>query len=100
MLLRALSNDIKTLSIILRICFTLFLLNFGVINHLVAIMVDRVSNISGESAVLHEKLLSKAHDSLIRGLEEDLRVGIGMDGKLSALAILADFPLKKGGPDG
>ena len=49
----------------------------------------------GESAVLHEKLLSKAHDSLIRGLEEDLRVGIGMDGKLSALAILADFPLKK-----
>lgn len=35
---------------------------------------------------MHEKLLSKAHDSLIRGLEEDLRVGIGMDGKLSLAA--------------
>ena len=54
-------------------------------------MVDRVSNISGESAEMHEKLQSKAHDSLIKGLEEDLRVGIGMDGKLSAPAD-ADFP--------
>ena len=71
---------------ILRICFTLFLLNFGVINHLVAIMVDRVSNISGETAEVHEKLLSKAPDTLIKGLDDDLRLGIGLDGTLSALA--------------
>lgn len=77
--------EISPLSLV-TICFTLFLLNFGVINHLVAIMVDRVSNISGETAEVHEKLLSKAHDTLIKGLEEDLRLGIGMDGKLSLAA--------------
>eukprot|EP00435_Cladocopium_sp_Y103_P023008 s3041_g5.t1 len=77
--------EISPLSLV-TICFTLFLLNFGVINHLVAIMVDRVSNISGEAAEMHEKLLSKAHDTLIKGLEQDLRLGIGMDGKLSLAA--------------
>ena len=66
-----------------RIVFTLFLLNFGVVNHLVAIMVDCVSNISGEAQEMQEKLLSKAHDALIKALEADLRAGIGMDGKLS-----------------
>ena len=46
-------------------------------------MVDRVSNISGEAQEMQEKLLSKAHDALIKALESDLRAGIGMDGRLS-----------------
>ncbi|CAK8997899.1 unnamed protein product [Durusdinium trenchii] len=46
-------------------------------------MVDRVSNISGEHNEVQEKLMGKAHDMLIRSLEEDLRSGIGLDGKLS-----------------
>lgn len=46
-------------------------------------MVDCVSNISGEAQEMQEKLLSKAHDALIKALEADLRAGIGMDGKLS-----------------
>jgi len=77
--------EISPLSLV-TIVFTLFLLNFGVINHLVAIMVDRVSNISGEAQEMQEKLLSKAHDALIKALESDLRAGIGMDGKLSMVA--------------
>lgn len=74
--------EISPLSLV-TIVFTLFLLNFGIINHLVAIMVDRVSNISGEHNEVQEKLMGKAHDMLIRSLEEDLRSGIGLDGKLS-----------------
>ena len=77
--------EISPLSLV-TIVFTLFLLNFGVINHLVAIMVDRVSNISGEAQEMQEKLLGQAHDVLIRGLELDLRQGIGLDGKLSVVA--------------
>lgn len=77
--------EISPLSLV-TIVFTLFLLNFGVINHLVAIMVDRVSNISGEAQEMQEKLLGQAHDTLIRALELDLRQGIGLDGKLSFVA--------------
>lgn len=35
----------------------------------VAIMVDRVSNISGEHNEVQEKLMGKAHDMLIRSLD-------------------------------
>ena len=56
-------------------------------------MVDRVSNISGEAAEMQEKLLSKAHDTLIKALEADLRVGIGMDGKLSAWQAWKNFSI-------
>ena len=64
--------EISPLTLI-TIVGTLFGLNFGVINLLVGIMVDKVANLSSDAQEMHEKLQDQVHEMLLSAIHDDIR---------------------------
>ncbi|CAE7524882.1 unnamed protein product [Symbiodinium natans] len=61
---------------------SIFGCSFGIINAMVGIMVERVSNISADAADNQEKAAAKAYEMLLQSILADFRYHMNRDGKI------------------